>query len=270
MPLRYSGGVPRNIPQKPQPRKTGNFVFPSDLITGNRRYYIQIEFVNYRSGSFSNLPNLPNIPIPGIGEIGGGQTRDPRGGVILPVPSSLSDVSILNWEQKSLLAEGGKVVSNFLSQGTANLINRISGVASSVASIAGAASGVTVNPGLFMVFTQPNFKEYVFNWDLVANNEDETRRISDIVNSFKFAAAPASVGPAYLYPDIAIMKLFPKDYYTFVMKPAAITAVRVQYNGAGQPAFLRNGAPVSVKLTVQFKEIQIWEKFGLRGSRGTS
>ena len=265
MPLRYSGGVPRNIPQKPQPRKTGNFVFPSDLITGNRRYYIQIEFVNYRSGSFSNLPN---IPIPGIGEIGGGQTRDPRGGVILPVPSSLSDVSILNWEQKSLLAEGGKVVSNFLSQGTANLINRISGVASSVASIAGAASGVTVNPGLFMVFTQPNFKEYVFNWDLVANNEDETRRIADIVNSFKFAAAPTSQGVYYDYPDIAIMKLFPKDYYTFVMKPAAITSVQAQYNGAGQPAFLRNGAPVNVKLAVQFKEIQIWEKNSW--SRGTS
>jgi hypothetical protein len=119
-----------------------------------------------------------------------------------------------------------------------------------------------------MVFSQPNFKEYVFNWDLVANNEDETRRIADIVNSFKFAAAPTSQGIYYDYPDIAIMKLFPKDYYTFVMKPAAITAVQVQYNGAGQPAFLRNGAPVNVKLTVQFKEIQIWEKFSW--SRGTS
>ena len=119
-----------------------------------------------------------------------------------------------------------------------------------------------------MVFTQPNFKEYVFNWDLVANNEDETRRIADIVNSFKYAAAPAAAGPAYLYPDIAIMKLFPKDYYTFVMKPAAITSVQAQYNGAGQPAFLRNGAPVNVKLAVQFKEIQIWEKNSW--SRGTS
>ena len=262
MPLRYSGGVPRNIPQKPQPRKTGNFVFPSDLITGNRRYYIQIEFVNYRSGSFSNLPT---IDIPGIGTINaGGETRDPRGGVILPVPSSLSDVSILNWEQTSIKDQGRKIAGQFLPQSVNN-------VASGVAAIAGAALGITVNPGLFMLFTQPNFKEYVFNWDLVANNEDETRRISDIVNSFKFAAAPAAQKQGYYdYPDIAIMKLFPKDYYTFVMKPAAITAVRVQYNGAGQPAFLRNGAPVSVKLTVQFKEIQIWEKFGLRGSRGTS
>lgn len=252
MPLRYSGGVPRNIPQKPQPRRTGSFVFPSDLITGNRRYYIQIEFVNYRSGSFSNL---------GLGL--GGQTRDPSGGVILPVPSSLADVSILNWEQTSIKDQGGEIASitDIISQ---NVMRAASGVAA----IAGAYAGVAVNPGLFMVFTQPNFKEYVFNWDLVANNEDETRRISDIVNSFKFAAAPASVGPAYLYPDIAIMKLFPKDYYTFVMKPAAITAVQVQYNGAGQPAFLRNGAPVSVKLTVQFKEIQIWEKNSW--SRGTS
>ena len=264
MPLRYSGGVPRNIPQKPQPRKTGSTVFPSDLITGNRRYYIQIEFVNYKSGSFSNLPN---IPIPGIGEVGGGETRDPRGGVILPVPSSLSDVSILNWEQKSLLAAGVDVASAFLGGSDVKRARSIR-AGSGVAGIAGAYAGVTINPGLFMVFTQPNFKEYVFNWDLVANNEDETRRISDIVNSFKFAAAPASQGVYYDYPDIAIMKLFPKDYYTFVMKPAAITSVQAQYNGAGQPAFLRNGAPVNVKLTVQFKEIQIWEKFSW--SRGTS
>ena len=52
------------------------------------------------------------------------------------------------------------------------------------------------------------------------------------------------------------------------MKPAAITSVQVQYNGAGQPAFLRNGAPVNVKLAVQFKESQIWEKNSW--SRGTS
>ena len=257
MPLRYSGGVPRNIPQKPQPRRTGSSVFPSDLITGNRRYYIQIEFVNYRSGRFSNL---------GLGF--GGQTRNPSGGVILPVPSSLADVSILNWEQKSIVGEAEKVLGGLLSPEATRVAGSITSVASSVAAVGGAYAGIAVNPGLFMVFTQPNFKEYVFNWDLVANNEDETRRIADIVNSFKFAAAPASAGPAYLYPDIAIMKLFPKDYYTFVMKPAAITSVQVQYNGAGQPAFLRNGAPVNVKLAVQFKEIQIWEKNSW--SRGTS
>ena len=254
MPLRYSGGVPRNIPQKPQPRRTGSTVFPSDLITGNRRYYIQIQFVNYRSESFSN--------------ISGAQTRDPSGGVILPVPSSLADVSILNWEQTSIVQQGGNIAGSFLPQSAVDFVNQYGGAVSGAAAIAGAYAGVTVNPGLFMVFTQPNFKEYVFNWDLVANNEDETRRIADIVNSFKFAAAPTSQGVYYDYPDIAIMKLFPKDYYTFVMKPAAITSVQAQYNGAGQPAFLRNGAPVNVKLAVQFKEIQIWEKNSW--SRGTS
>ena len=255
MPLRYSGGVPRNIPQKPQPRRTGSSVFPSDLITGNRRYYIQIEFVKYE-GIFSNLT------IPGL--VNGGQTRNPSGGVILPVPSSLADVSILNWEQRSLVDEGMRTAASIFGPSLQAAFQ----AGSSTAAIAGAALGKTVNPGLFMVFTQPNFKEYVFNWDLVANNEDETRRIADIVNSFKFAAAPTSQGFFYDYPDIAIMKLFPKDYYTFVMKPAAITSVQAQYNGAGQPAFLRNGAPVNVKLAVQFKEIQIWEKNSW--SRGTS
>ena len=159
MPLRYSGGVSRNIPQKPQPRRTGSFMFPSDLITGNRRYYIKIEFVNYRSGRFSNL---------GLGF--GGQTRNPSGGVILPVPSSLADVSILNWEQTSIVEQGGKIAGGFLPQNAVNFASRFSAAGSGAAAIAGAYAGVTVNPGLFMVFTQPNFKEYTFQWDLVANN----------------------------------------------------------------------------------------------------
>jgi len=121
---------------------------------------------------------------------------------------------------------------------------------------------------LYMVFKQPNFKEYTFAWDLVAHNEAETEIISDIVHQFKYAAAPAQQGLVYNYPSIVLMKLYPADYYTFVMKPAAITAVSADYTGAGQPAFNRNGAPVHVKLQLSFKEIQIWEKNSFpRGSR---
>ena len=64
------------------------------------------------------------------------------------------------------------------------------------------------------------------------------------------------------------MRLYPNDKYTFRMKPAAITSIQVQYNGAGQPAFLRNGAPVNVKLIATFKEIQVWEKKSWGASSG--
>ena len=121
-------------------------------------------------------------------------------------------------------------------------------------------TGARVNPGLYMVFKQPNFKEYTFAWDLVAHNEAETEIISNIVYQFKYAAAPTQLGPVYEYPSIALMKLYPADYYTFVMKPAAITAVSADYTGAGQPAFNRNGAPVHVKLQLSLKKFRYGQR----------
>jgi hypothetical protein len=178
-------------------------------------------------------------------------------GIILPIPSRLVDLSILNWDQRSVL---GDVAS----------IDPTRGIEAGMVlnDIQSAQTGARVNPGLYMVFKQPNFKEYTFAWDLVAHNEAETEIISNIVYQFKYAAAPTQQGPSYQYPSIALMKLYPADYYTFVMKPAAITAVSADYTGAGQPAFNRNGAPVHVKLQLSFKEIQIWTKNNFpRGSR---
>ena len=119
-----------------------------------------------------------------------------------------------------------------------------------------------------MMFRQPNFKEYTFIWDMVADNQRETDTIAEIVDFIKNQSSPKIdvTGGFYEYPHIAVMKLYPDDKYTFRMKPAAVTSVRVQYNGAGQPAFLRNGAPVHVNLAISFKEIQIWEKNSWGGS----
>lgn len=240
MPVRYSSrSLPRNPPKKPANTRLQSKQFPSDLIQPGRNFYIRIGFTKY-SFSISNFI--------------GSTASSNQGSVILPIPSSLADVQVLSWEQNSVLAFGQAV------PGVA--------AATTAAAAVGVKTGNAPNPGLFMMFRQPNFKEYTFSWDMVADNQRETDTIAEIVDFIKNQSSPKIhvTGGFYEYPHIAVMKLYPDDKYTFRMKPAAITSVQVQYNGAGQPAFLRNGAPVHVKLTISFKEIQIWEKNSWGGS----
>lgn len=276
MALFYEGSLPNNVPTKPKPAVGKGTVFPRDLVQSGRNFYMAFQFVKYNKGQatpnvdlkklgeitfdnlFTNLTNLTSNINNLFGSSGSNIaiTID-QPGIILPIPSRLVDLSILNWEQRSVLGDIASIAPT-------NLIER-SMVLNDIQS---SQTGAIINPGLYMVFKQPNFKEYTFAWDLVAHNEAETEIISNIVYQFKYAAAPTQIGPLYQYPSIVLMKLYPADYYTFVMKPAAITAVSADYTGAGQPAFNRNGAPVHVKLQVSFKEIQIWTKNNFpRGSR---
>ena len=248
MAVRYTGGLPNNIPRKIDNKRVRTKFFPEDLIANGRNFYIRIGFVDYSIG---------------LSNFFGGQSGIPAGSIFLPIPTSLEDVQILSWEQSDVVSEIEKFGSGKGLGGAA--ASAISGFYRAVNTFS-VGTGKAPNPGLFMAFRQPNFKEYTFRWDLVANNSNETDRIAEIVDELKFQSSPFQTTGFYSYPRIAIMRLYPNDKYTFRMKPAAITSVQVQYNGAGQPAFLRNGAPVNVKLAATFKEIQIWEK----GSWGAS
>ena len=284
MPLFYEGSLPNNVPTKPKPAVGEGTFFPRDLVQSGRNFYMVFKFVKYNSrqakpnvnivgditSPFNSLSKFISDLTPDISfslEDNLKKLFEPSGtniaitidqpDIILPIPSRLIDLSVLNWEQRSVLGDVASIEPT-RSIERSMVLNDIQS----------AQSGARVNPGLYMVFKQPNFKEYTFAWDLVAHNEAETEIISDIVHQFKYAAAPAQQGLLYEYPSIVLMKLYPADYYTFVMKPAAITAVSADYTGAGQPAFNRNGAPVHVKLQLSFKEIQIWEKNSFpRGSR---
>ena len=284
MPLFYEGSLPNNVPTKPKPAVGEGTFFPRDLVQSGRNFYMVFKFVKYNTGqatpnvdlgtsdiTLSNLIGnitstlntvITSSPSENLKNIFGSSGTNiaitiDQPDIILPIPSRLIDLSVLNWEQRSVLGDVASIEpTRSIERGM--VLNDIQS----------AQTGSRVNPGLYMVFKQPNFKEYTFAWDLVAHNEAETEIISDIVHQFKYAAAPTQRGPLYDYPSIVLMKLYPADYYTFVMKPAAITAVSADYTGAGQPAFNRNGAPVHVKLQLSFKEIQIWTKNTFpRGSR---
>lgn len=246
-------------PTVPSAPTSAKITFPRDLVADNRKYFIQIEFVDYNYSLVSNTKYTP-----------------PKGGVILPIPKKINDIQTVVWEAESFLAAGASLAYS--------LPNRLTGFIQAAGAAKGVAEGVSgfaVNPFLWMLFKSPDFKEYIFSWTLTANNYEESLDIANIINYFKREMSPSkaasytfsfnnplldnqnvTVGSnlLYKYPSIALIKLFPDDDFTMTFKPAAVLAVNADYTGGGTPSFYESGAPTVVNLTVLFKEIQLWTK----------
>lgn len=266
----FNSTLPSQFPAPPQ-TKLNNFAFPNDLVQNNRNFYMQIQFVEYSFGyAYSDA------------------VFTPVGGVVLPIPAQLNDQTVMTWEAVSLTEKAASMAQSaggtlgaivggiagaikrspalafFGSQLGSQIGNFVGGAVGGITSgvnNTGPLTGYAVNPFLFMMFKSPNFKEFTFTWRLAPNTEQESKTLANIISYFKFHMLPTKAGPLLKYPSLAICRLFPDDTFTFRMRPCAVLAVNVNFTGGGQPSFFKvNGAPTVVELTVQLKEISLWDK----------
>ena len=268
MPVNFNTQLPTGFPTPPNPT-LNQYAFPNDLTTGNsgsgakgsgnRNYYTQINFVSYKQG-------LNNT-----------QAVVPVGGILLPIPKQLNDQTVMVWSPISLTETAAAVAGAAAGAAIGSVAGPVGGIAGALAGaftgsqLAGGVvqgintvsplTGGTVNPFLYMLFKQPDFKEFQFRWTLAPNTPEETNTLATIIKFFKFHMLPEISGLLMYYPSIALVKLFPDDKFTFKLRPCAITNVIVDYTAGGGPSFFRDtGAPTVVNLTVVMKEIQIWDK----------
>jgi hypothetical protein len=264
-----------NFPTSPR-KQTSNNSFPEDLLAGGRNLYLQIQFVSYSFGYqtfggdsfFNQLVN--NSIVGGIldaaglprGFSGAGGVANPVGGISLPVPKKLNETQALTWNEE----EAAGILTNLVKPG----------FLTSTSNFASALTGLRLNPYLFMFFQRPNYKEFSFSWTFAPVNQRESRTLSNIINLFKSNSLPTFGTVTMGYPNIALMKMHPGDVFgNLKFKPCAITSVLVDYSPAG-PSFFSdsltgnstgrsNGAPTLVNLTVNFKEIQLWDRNEISG-----
>jgi hypothetical protein len=217
-------GPPRNFPTKPSMPVAPGLTYPSDL------------FAPIGNGETNNF--YTSIRIKTF------RARQPTGPAInLPIPRKINDVQVLTWSQESTTAVAASLGVNALNFWV------------------GSAAGVIINPALFLQFKHPNFKSFEMMWTFVADNEQESNTIADIINNLKFYSSPTRANfLAMTYPDVFFIKLHPEPKFTFKIKPCIIEAIAADYTGGDIPAFYKNGAPVAVNMTIRFKEIEIWEK----------
>lgn len=131
--------------------------------------------------------------------------------------------------------------------------------------------GAIVNPHMAALFKGVNFRTFNFEYDFLAKSEAESNSINNILKAFKIHMHPdipaeAAGARFMLYPENFVIGIFsPSNDHLFKISLCALTNMNVSYNGAGIPAFFRDtGAPVHIKMSLQFKELEIMTKDRIR------
>lgn len=135
-------------------------------------------------------------------------------------------------------------------------------------------SGKVVNPQLELLYTAPQLREFTFDFRLVPRNQTEVDALfggnggndrNGIINLFKFFAAPkipAGLGGRYYIPPAQFEIEFhdggaadsSPNGYLFKTKKCVLKNIMVNYEGGGGYYTFNGGAPVEVRLQLQFQE----------------
>lgn len=138
------------------------------------------------------------------------------------------------------------------------------GTAGGVAAGISVDTGLALNPHLAVVFQGVGFRQHSFTYKFMARNQDESERVNEIINIFKYYMLPSYTpgSLAFQYPDeFEIEFAEAVSPYLYDIGTCVLENVSVNYNGEGIPLFFENtGAPVSIELTLSFKETQIFTK----------
>lgn len=119
------------------------------------------------------------------------------------------------------------------------------------------------NPHQAVVFEGVQFRRHDFTFDLIARNKEESDVINRIIYKFKYHAHPSAIStnPSvyWQWPSNFNIGLFsPARKYLYNISTSFLTNISVDYMSGGQRSFFADtGAPVAVRLGLQFMETEV-------------
>lgn len=136
--------------------------------------------------------------------------------------------------------------------------------------ILGLVSNQIANPNTEVLFNSSNLRTFVLNFKMVADDEDESKEILKICNTFKSASMPSfggkrnfglsdGAGQFLTIPNVvnvSFMSGSSLNKYLPQYKTCAILSVSVNYTADGTYAAYEDGSPVAVELSLSFQELK--------------
>ena len=288
------------------------FSFPSDLSADYCFHMAMVEFEYNSSGQGGTGSGVPDQISGGADSRGNSKTLKVKGNYFLPIPSSMKDSQGIDYSTMELGAIGGKLagkvdevaqklgaatsveeagrilgrlvgegaksVSNAKPADAIGAVQAIVGTNNRVGAVAGAVLGQVPNPHVTAFFKGVKLKNYTFDWQLWPQSAEETLTIEKMINSLKSDILPTAgngtLGLTLKYPKEAHCRIHTlngnQSHINF--KPAFVTDVSVDYTPQG-PAFLENGHPAGIGLSISLQETSIWlsdDYDGIKLSEGAS
>lgn len=209
------------------------------------------------------------------------------GTVTLPVPGGITDQNNADWgdgRMNPLQAAGLEVASQTLTSGleagarsAGAQIEGLGGNTEAAKSAlkglfaAGAVGldpnevlartqGAVINPNLELLFRGPALRPFNFTFQMGARNEGDSLQIMEILRFFKQGSAPQRTEAQMLIKaphtfQIEYLHRGTKNKFLNEIKECALLSVGVNYTPNNNYATFANGAPVSIELTLGFKEL---------------
>ena len=209
------------------------------------------------------------------------------GTVMLPVPGGITDQNNADWgdgRMNPLQAAGLEVASQTLTSGleagarsAGAQIKGLGGNAEAAKSAlkglfaAGAVGldpnevlartqGAVINPNLELLFKGPALRPFNFTFQMGARNEGDSLQIMEILRFFKQGSSPQRTQAQMLIKaphtfQIEYLHRGTKNKFLNEIKECALLSVGVNYTPNNNYATFANGAPVSIELTLGFKEL---------------
>jgi hypothetical protein len=285
LPKNQGGGKPDNSAAKGTRNKFGNLKFPLTIGSTNMDVikFSMLEFVPRKVTKKGTAAALGDRP----------DNRNAIGTVVLPIPGAITDQNNADWGDGRInplqiagleiagaaLARGGglgaagaaverqlKELSATASSARDALQGIISGAAVGISAdeVLARTQGAVVNPNLELLFKGPTLRPFNFTFQMGARNSDESDEIMRILRFFKQGGSPQRTAAQYL---VKAPHTFQIEYlhrgedgeqnkYLNKIKECALLSVGVNYTPNNNYATFKNGAPVSIELSLSFKELE--------------
>jgi len=122
------------------------------------------------------------------------------------------------------------------------------------------STGQILNPNMELLFSGPTLRQFQFQFKLTPREEQESYQIKSIIRSFKKNMAPQTgESNAYLRTPRVFELRYRKGNtdHPFLnkFKQCALTNMSVNYTGEGVYATYRDATPVSMVMTLDFREL---------------
>ena len=261
----------------------GDQVFPSDLAETGMDVikFTMLEFKPRKITNKGALGKVQQRTKPGE------KGRKGIGTVMLPVPGGITDQNNADWGdgrmnplQAAGLEAAGRALSGNLEAGMRSAGDALTSIAANKDTVKSTLKGIfqagsvgldanevlartqgaVINPNLELLFKGPALRPFNFTFQMGARNEGDSLQIMEILRFFKQGSAPQRTESQMLIKaphtfQIEYLHRGTKNKFLNEIKECALLSVGVNYTPNNNYATFANGAPVSIELTLGFKEL---------------
>jgi len=140
-----------------------------------------------------------------------------------------------------------------------------SGPLPSLGSVIQQEMGQIYNPHPSVFFKGLPLRSFNFSWKLVPLDKDDASNLKKIIDEIKFKILPSVSDDFMVYPDLLEIKIEGRGAEQYgVFKTMFVETFSVNYTGEGTSAFFNDGSPVSIALSMQLREAELFTREDVR------